>query len=197
MDHSELILTKLFPEGSHNPQITAVEFEKLIYEYLTALGSELKSFSAQHDVLVSPNDGDYQIDMFAEFEALGARIKVLVECKRHKNSIKRETVQVLHSKIISTGSNKGIIFTTSGYQSGAIEYAEKHGIALIAVRNGRMTSQTKSGDRESIDARRLEALNKVLDEFGEPKYQCVYMRGKTLSVLRPDFLEPLKQFVFE
>lgn len=191
------MLAKIFPEGSQDPQITATEFEKLIYEYLSSLGSELKSFSAQHDVLKSANDGDYQIDVFAEFEALGATIKVLVECKRHKNSIKREIVQVLHDKIISTGSNKGMIFTTSGYQSGAIEYAEKHGIALVIVKDGWMTYQTKSGNHERLDAGRLEVLNKMLDEFDEPKYQCVYMRGKTFSVLSPDSLEPLKQFVFE
>jgi hypothetical protein len=40
---------------------------------------------------------------------------------------------VLEQKLQSTGSQKGMIFSTSPFQSGAIEFATAHGIALVHV----------------------------------------------------------------
>lgn len=197
MDHSKLLLAKLFPEGANNPEITSKEFEEIIHLYLSSLGNELKSFSAIHNASVEAFDGEYQIDVLAKFEFLGASFTVLVECKRHKNPIKREVVQALHGKINSLGAHKGLVFSTSEFQSGAIEYAEEHGIALITVKNARLTYRTKSADSVEMDIEKINALNRMLDEFGEPKYQCVYMRGNSLSVLSPGSLESLDEFLFK
>lgn len=44
-----------------------------------------------------------------------------------------EKVQILYDKIRATGAQKGILISTSGFQSGAIKYASEHGIALIQI----------------------------------------------------------------
>jgi hypothetical protein len=44
---------------------------------------------------------------------------------------------VLNQKLQSTGSQKGLIFSTSQFQSGAIEFAIAHGIALVHVEWGK------------------------------------------------------------
>ena len=75
---------------------------------------------------------------------------MLIECKHYKNPIKRETIQILKDKLHSVGAQKGILFTTATFQSGCIEYAEKHGIALVRMIDGKSTYQVKSMDKFNI-----------------------------------------------
>lgn len=115
--------------------ITPTEFEKYCYEILAGYAEEekLKDFSITHNKVISVTDGDYQIDVYAEFTAMGAKFKVLCECKQYKNSVSREKVAVLHQKLQSIGAQKGILLSTSDFQSGAIKYAKEHGLTLIRV----------------------------------------------------------------
>lgn len=115
--------------------ITPVEFEKYCLEILAGYAEEdeLKDFSITHNEVISATDGDYQIDIYAEFTAMGAKFKVLCECKQYKSAVSREKVAVLHQKLQSVGAQKGILLSTSGFQSGAIKYAKEHGLALIHV----------------------------------------------------------------
>lgn len=115
--------------------ILPTEFERRCTEILAGYAEEerLCDFTITHNKIISTHDGDYQIDIYAEFVAIGVKFKVLCECKRYKNNISREKVSVLHDKLESVGAHKGILLSTSDFQSGAIEYADSHGIALIKV----------------------------------------------------------------
>jgi len=115
--------------------LTPEQFELEVKAILEASANGLSDFSAQHRKSLPGADGEYEIDIFAKFTALGVDFKVLVECKRHSSPVKREVVQILNDRIRSTGSQKGMLFTTSGFQSGAIDYAAKHGIALVHLVN--------------------------------------------------------------
>lgn len=170
-----------------NAEITPTEFEKLIHSYLINLGQSLIEFKAAHDIKVEGYDGTYQIDVYAEFEALGAKIKVLIECKRYKNKVERKIVQALNSKIQSTGANKGMIFATSGFQKGAIEFAEVHGIALVRVVEGRFTYFTRSKDSPDFEPPPWANLPKFVGEF---------IKGNLFSYLQKGSLEPLRKFLF-
>ena len=48
---------------------------------------------------------------------------IVVEAKKHRYPIKRELVQVLHSKIQSVGAHKGVMVSTAPYQNGALDSA--------------------------------------------------------------------------
>jgi restriction system protein len=61
------------------------------------------------------------------------RFKVLIECKYYNRKIERDEVMLLQSKIDSSDAQKGIIMSTSSFQSGAVLYAKEHGIALLQV----------------------------------------------------------------
>ncbi|WP_164779788.1 restriction endonuclease [Paenibacillus kobensis] len=82
---------------------------------------------------VQTNDGEYQIDIIAEFVALSVDFKVIVECKRYTRPVEREKIVVLADKVRSLGAHKGVLISTSGFQSGATEYARQHGIALLQI----------------------------------------------------------------
>jgi Protein of unknown function (DUF4238) len=47
----------------------------------------------------------------------------------------------------SVGAHKGVMFSTSGFQRGAVDFAKTHGIALVSVTEGRFMYETKSAER--------------------------------------------------
>jgi restriction system protein len=80
-------------------QMTFDDYEVGVKNVIEAKGHELKDFQVTRKEVLKGADGEYEIDVVARFTVLeGAEVVVLVECKHHKNPIKRELVQALHSK---------------------------------------------------------------------------------------------------
>jgi restriction system protein len=118
-------------------EITPEEYELQVKMWLESVGQELDEFSAIHREVLRGADGEYEIDVVVRFKALGGvQFKALVECKKHKNPIKRELVQALHQKQLSLGANKAILVSTSAFQDGAVAFAKAHGIALVRLMSG-------------------------------------------------------------
>jgi hypothetical protein len=65
----------------------------------------------------------------------------LVPVAPHRSGCLRShpPVQVLHAKMVSTGAQKGMLFSIAGFQAGAVEYATVHSIALIHMARGSST----------------------------------------------------------
>ena len=74
-----------------------------------------------------------------------------VECNHDKSRVKRDRVQELWAKIQSVGAHKGILFATAGFQSGAIEFAKSHGIALVEIADGRSSYVVKTGAPQVVE----------------------------------------------
>ena len=127
-------------------QISPEQYEQHVRIWLESAAGTLQEFSATHRQVLPGSDGEYEIDVVVRFQALQIPFLVLVECKRHGRPIERDVVQVLNDKVRSTGANKGILFSTSKFQSGALEYAVKHGIALIQLIDGNALIMGRSGD---------------------------------------------------
>jgi len=171
-----------------NAEITSTEFEILVRDYLRDLGHELKSFNAIHNSVINTVDGNYQIDIFAEFKFLGADFRVLIECKKHKYSKKREIVQLLFDKLRATGTQKGMIFSTSGFQKGAILFAKKHGIALVRVIDGKYTCFAKGENLKDYEPPTWNDISKYVGEF----------RNETsISYLQEGNIDSLRNFLFK
>lgn len=79
---------------------------------------------------------DISVDVSFEAQLLGARILGLVECKCYKSRVEVSDVEEFHSKIDDIGAHKGIMFTTVGYEAGAVKVAKGRGIALFILREG-------------------------------------------------------------
>ena len=127
--------------------MTPTEFEEYCLKILQGYAEEenLKDFTLTHDVKLSASDGTYQIDVYATCKAFGADMKIIGECKQYKNRVNREKVVVLSDKVRALGAQKGILLSTAGFQSGAIQYAKEHGIALIQVFDTRENWYSHSG----------------------------------------------------
>ena len=115
--------------------MTPTEFELHCMEILRGYAEEekLPAFNIEHDVKLNASDGTYQIDVYATYTALGTEMKILAECKQYKKRVGRDIVEVLESRLRSLGAQKGILLSTAGFQSGAIDFAKAHGIALVQM----------------------------------------------------------------
>jgi restriction system protein len=69
---------------------------------------------------------------------------VLVECKRHSRPVERDDVLALESKLRDVGAHKAMLFSTAGFQRGALEYATERGIATVTFIDGKLTYQTRA-----------------------------------------------------
>jgi restriction system protein len=132
------------------PKITSVQFELEVKRYLESTAGKLKDFQTVHRESMDGQDGTYEIDITARFRIFGADFLVLVECKNHKNHIKREHVQMLHAKQVSLSAQKAMLFATTPFQDGAVEYANQHGIALVQLASGETLYFTKSGNHTPL-----------------------------------------------
>jgi restriction system protein len=147
-------------------KINPEQFERIVVKYLRSLHSDLKDFSVRHRVPLTGPDGEFELDALARFEALGAEFLVVVECKHHRNPIKREVVQVLRDRIRSIGAHKGMLFSTGGFQSGAIEYALSQKIALVHFTAGGPVYATKGWGQPDGPMREYDAYSVSLNENG-------------------------------
>lgn len=124
-------------------EATPEEFELAVKGILDAAAGTLVNYESSHLERLKASDGEYVLDVVARFEALGAEFVVLVECKHQGRKVERHEVQVLNAKVQSLGAHKGMLFSTAGFQSGAIEYAGAHGIALAHLVKGETIWMTK------------------------------------------------------
>lgn len=103
------------------------------YVYSTLLNPRNNGVEVSRNVVLKGLKGEYQIDVFYQFENAGFIHRVAIECKYHKRPLDRDTIMPFCNKITDIGNVIGVIVSKSGYQSGAKEYAEKHGITLLTT----------------------------------------------------------------
>ncbi|MEX5567973.1 restriction endonuclease [Pseudomonas syringae] len=168
-----------------SPKLTPTEFEQHVRAMLDAMGHEVLDYRSEHQELIQGVDGEYEIDVSARFSALGMDFLVLVECKQHKSAIKRETLQILHDRMRSIGAQKGVLFTTSRFQSGALEYAKKHNIATVKIVDGQSTYMTRSFVNVPIQP-----------PVGIPPVAGWLVSGNNFSLVSADYGETLERFLF-
>lgn len=170
--------------------VTPVEFEQLVASMLRKQGVGLKDFQVHHLEPIIGSDGEYKIDVTARFEALGANFLVLIECKHQSRPVEREVVQVLADKVRSLGAQKAMVFATTRFQRGALEYARLHGVALVRVADGRTTYETRSAGPTAVYRLRLPRYVGWLTQINRDGNQSFASLGEVeLSSLK-DAFEP-------
>ena len=145
--------------------MTSVDFEKYAIQILQQQMRGLDNCRFEHNKIVEVSDGNYQIDGYIEFDLMGVTYKTLVECKHYKSSIEREKVQILYDKLRACGAQKGILISSSSFQSGAITYATQHGIALVQLTESGNQYETRSM-YNTIVARNCIPFNNGLPYIG-------------------------------
>ncbi len=116
-------------------RITPAEFEIFCMETLKAVAEKqnLSDFTIKQNQRIETFDGTYQIDVLAEYKVFNCRNIMVVECKKHNKSIERKYVAELYTKVQSIGAQKGLLISTSGFQSDAVKFAGVHGLSLWQI----------------------------------------------------------------
>jgi restriction system protein len=169
------------------PQITPRDYELQVKATLDAAAPSLSDYRSEHREILAGLDGEFEIDVTVRFSALGGTYLTLIECKHYKRPVGREKVQALLTKMQSVGAHKGMIFSTSGFQSGASEYAKAHGIALIEFADGRTSYIIRSLGSGEIP------WSAVPDEI--PRIVGWMHDGDSRMLVTPDHPDPLRQFI--
>lgn len=79
----------------------------------------------QHNVTeVGKSQAKRQIDVLVTQKTKLHTIKTIIECKLWKSKVDRQVIDVLSASVEDLNANKGVIFTTKGYEEGAIQYAK-------------------------------------------------------------------------
>lgn len=146
--------------------VTPGELERIVVAELRQLGRPVKSLEVQHQAAIVTPDGEFTMDAIATFNALGVDFLVLVECKHHRNPIKRELVQVLSDKQRAANAQKAMLFSTAPFQSGALELAAARRIALIQLTPGGPIFETKAAFGPSGPNREYDAYWTTLTDSG-------------------------------
>lgn len=164
-------------------EATPEQFELAVKGILDAAAGTLVNYESVHLERLKAPDGEYVLDVVARFEALGAEFVVLVECKHQGRKVERHEVQVLHTKVQSLGAQKGMLFSTAGFQSGAIEYAGAHGIALVRLADGESAWMTRSEGPKTPPPPWARL----------PPYLGWWCHGSRMSLMSNDFAEFTRQ----
>ena len=118
--------------------MTPTEFELLTQRLLT---EKLKqNFGRDIPVnhkrkFTSLTGNTYEIDVSYSYSVFGIEYLSLCECKYWDSYVTREKVGYFKSILDDLKAHKGIVFTTRGFQSGAITFAQSHGIGLVKITN--------------------------------------------------------------
>lgn len=110
-------------------------FVKYVYTRLLEL-NDYKNVIVSQNVKIKGSSGAInEFDVYYEFPHLNFRCKVVIECKDWNYPVPIEEVRDFCEKINDVGSCQiiGAMVAKSGYQSGAITYANTKGIKLLAV----------------------------------------------------------------
>jgi restriction system protein len=137
------------PDGPWNPaeavEITPDEYEQQVCDWLRESEGEPTSIEVGHLERIAGSGGEYEFDVVARFSRFaGAEFTVLIECKRYRSAVKRELVLALQSKLLDVRGQKAMMFSTRGFQRGAIKYASEYNIALITLKDGRASYETRN-----------------------------------------------------
>jgi hypothetical protein len=105
------------------------------FERLVAQLHETGGVSVEHNVtLIGRSGAPRQIDVLVRHtEGLYEHL-IIVECKYRNDAVERIHVDALATTIRELGASRGVIFSTRGFQSGAIDQAAHENISLYMLR---------------------------------------------------------------
>ena len=107
-------------------------FERFVRD----LYAEDSDLLVEHNVAeVGKSGARRQIDVKFTHKVRAHTYVTVVECKQWKSNVDRKRIDELAASIEDLNASKGVMFTTTGYEAGAEDYAAHKGIDLFLVRD--------------------------------------------------------------
>ena len=125
------------------------DYEDKVASFLLQLG-----FEVQVNETIQGARAAHDIDVAARTETAGVRQLWVAECKSWKRRVPKERVLTFKGIIEDTGADRGLLFSESGFQAGAIQAAQSTNITLTSL----------AGFEQGFPAEVSSARAKVLEE---------------------------------
>lgn len=116
---------------------TGVEYELWTKEiYKEILNQEgFPGASINHNITINGLTTSHQIDIYVSYSLAGTTHAIAFECKDYQSRISQDKIMAFYSKINDIREvTKGIFVAKNGFQKGAINFAQAHGIELVELR---------------------------------------------------------------
>lgn len=108
------------------------DFVAYVYQSLLEL-NDCASIVSKRSKIKGRDGAEGEIDVYYEFEHLNLIYRVAIECKDWNAPVTAKEVRDFYAKIENINNVAGVMISTSGYQSGAKEWAEARGIILMHI----------------------------------------------------------------
>jgi len=97
---------------------------------------------------------------------------------------------MLHAKLVTLGAQKAMLFSTSEFQEGAVEYAIQHGIALVRLASGETSYFARSANRTPLPDSLPSYVGWLITQHDGAS------EGVSYSLVDPRHPDALNQFLF-
>ena len=95
----------------------------------------MKNINVQYNIKLLGKSGcNHQIDVYCEFEMMGIKHYVAIECKNYSSKVSVGNVRDFFGVLYDVGNIKGIFVTKIGYRSGTEKFAKYYGVVLKELR---------------------------------------------------------------
>ena len=157
------------------------EFELFVAD----IYSDSDEITVKHDVtLIGKSNAKRQIDVYVTQKTKLHTYVTIIECKRWKVPVTRQEIDILYASVEDLNASKGVIFTTKGYEEGAIEYAKNKNIDIFIVRDIREDEYGNLGKSFSLY---LQMFNGRLENFDLKNVRWFSPLGLPLTKQPPKF----------
>lgn len=157
------------------------EFEQFVAE----LYKDSDEVLVQHNVTETGKSGaKRQIDVKVTQKTKLHTLTTIIECKRWKEKVDRQIIDVLFASVEDLNANKGAIFTTQGYEEGAIQYARSKNIDIFIIRD---IYEDEWGKPGRIILVYLQYFHSMMDNFSFGNPRIFSTTGTSLPNLSVDF----------
>jgi hypothetical protein len=114
----------------------STQYERFVRDIVQVLlqAQGLETVVVEHDKQVQGISRAHQIDVYWEYRLGGVLHRVVINCKRYGSTVEVTDVLTLAGVLQDMPGVRGLIVTTVGFQSGAIDYAKVHQIGLKVIR---------------------------------------------------------------
>lgn len=133
---------------------TGIPYERLtkwIVEQIS-IESGVHTTKIEHDVDLQGRDAIHQIDVLWEFDICGIKYTTIIQAKDWSTQ-NVDQGKLLQFKCVLNdlpGQPRGIVVARKGFQSGAIEFAQKNGIVIYELREPTEVDWSKSAEEGRI-----------------------------------------------
>lgn len=104
--------------------------------FVTDIYKHSDEVEVRHNVTeVGKSGAKRQIDVLVTQKSKLHSTKTVIECKHWKDKVDRPVIDVVAAAVRDLNANKGVVFTTSGFEPGAESYAKSENIDIFVIRD--------------------------------------------------------------